>query len=106
MKHSVAVAAVVAVCTLLTRLIPFLFFGGKKETPPAVQFLGGVLPPAIMAALVLYCLRNIDFWQGNRGIPEIAGVIVTAVLHLWKNQILYSIAGGTVCYMILVQMIF
>lgn len=110
--HAAALTAVVAVCTLLTRVIPFLFFGGKKETPEAVRYLGRVLPPAIIATLVVYCLRNIDFrlmqtggmFGVNSGPAELAGVLVTAGLQLWKRQILLSIAGGTACYMALVQL--
>lgn len=106
MNHAVAIVIVVAVCTFLTRLIPFLCFGGKKETPKTVQFLGNVLPPAIMAALVVYCLRNVNIWEGSRGIPQLLGVCITAGLHLWKKNILISIAGGTICYMAMIQLVF
>lgn len=106
MNHTVAIVIVVAVCTFLTRLIPFLCFGGKKETPKTVQFLGNVLPPAIMAALVVYCLRNVNIWEGSRGIPQLLGVCITAGLHLWKKNILISIAGGTICYMTMIQLVF
>ena len=35
-----------------------------------------------------------------------AAIALVVGLHLWKRQILLSIAGGTVCYMLLVQFLF
>ena len=40
-----------------------------------------------------------------RSLPIMAGYIVVG-LHLWKRQMLLSIAGGTICYMLLVQFLF
>lgn len=40
------------------------------------------------------------------GIPELIALVVTVGLHLWKRNMLISIAAGTVIYMILVQAIF
>ena len=77
-----------ALGTMLTRFLPFLVFSPKKPTPKYIQYLGSALPGAIFGMLVVYCLRNVD------------------ALHLWKRQMLVSIAGGTVCYMLLVQFVF
>ena len=38
-----------ALCTQVTRWLPFLLFGGKKEVPGLVRYLGTILPAAIMA---------------------------------------------------------
>ena len=92
--------------TMLTRFLPFLMFSPKRPTPKYIQYLGKVLPGAVFAMLVIYCLRNVSLFQGSHGIPEIIAIAVTAVLHLWKRQMLLSIAGGTVCYMLLVQLVF
>ena len=92
--------------TMLMRFLPFLIFSPKRPTPKYIQYLGKVLPGAIFAMLVIYCLRNVSLFQGSRGIPEIIAIAVTVILHLWKRQMLISIAGGTVCYMILVQLVF
>lgn len=43
---------------------------------------------------------------GSHGIPEAIAIAVVVLLHLWKRQILLSIAGGTICYMLLVQLVF
>lgn len=92
--------------TMLMRFLPFLVFSSKRPTPKYIQYLGKVLPGAVFAMLVIYCLRNVSLFQGSRGIPEIIAIAVTVILHLWKRQMLLSIAGGTVCYMLLVQLVF
>lgn len=104
--YSLLIIIVVSVCTILLRAFPFLIFGGKKELPQTVQYLGKVLPPAIMAVLVVYCLRSVSFLAGNHGIPELISVVLVAGLHLWKKNILLSIGLGTVCYMVLIQLVF
>ncbi len=92
--------------TLLTRFLPFLVFSEKKKTPKFIEYLGKALPAAIFALLVVYCLKNVDITAGSHGIPEFISVAVVAALHLWKRKILLSMAGGTLCYMLLVQLIF
>lgn len=106
MGHSLAIIGVVAACTILTRALPFLLLRGKKEVPETVQYLGRVLPPAIMMILVVYCLKNINIFEGSRGIPEALAIAVVTFLHLWKKNILLSIGAGTIFYMILVQNVF
>ena len=104
--NSLAIILVVAVCTLITRALPFMVFGGKRQVPKVVRYLGKVLPPAIMAILVVYCMKNIDFLSGTHGMPEIIASLVVVILHLWKKNTLLSIGVGTVCYMIMVQGVF
>lgn len=105
-SHSIAIIAVVALCTFAIRACPFLIFGGKKEVPAIITYLGRVLPPAIMVTLVIYCLRNVNILSGSHGIPEFVCVGLVALLHIWKRNILLSIGAGTVCYMMFVQYIF
>ncbi len=95
-----------ALATMLTRFLPFLLFSGKKPTPRYVAYLGSALPAAIFAMLVVYCLRNVSLFTGSHGLPEAIAIALTAGLHLWKRQMLLSIAGGTVCYMLLIQLVF
>ena len=92
--------------TVLTRFLPFLLFPEGKKTPQFVLYLGKVLPGAIFGMLVVYCLRNVQWLGGSHGLPEILSIVLIAVLHTWKTQTLLSIAGGTVCYMVLVQYVF
>lgn len=92
--------------TMATRFLPFLLLGGKRQTPAFISYLGKVLPYAIMGMLVVYCLKGVSVTQLSSVIPAILGVGITAGLHLWKHNTLLSILGGTVCYMVLVQMVF
>lgn len=92
--------------TAMTRFLPFLIFPGDRPVPKYVQYLGKVLPSAVFGLLVVYCLRNVNMLSGSHGIPELISIAAVAGLHLWKRQMLLSIAGGTICYMMLVQMVF
>lgn len=96
----------VIIGTVLTRFIPFLVFPAGKTTPQYIQYLGKVLPAAVFGLLVVYCLKNVSLLAGSHGIPELIGIAVVVGLHLWKRQMLLSIAGGTICYMLLVQTVF
>lgn len=97
--------ALMAVAVMITRFLPFALFQGRK-TPRYVQYLGTVLPAAVFGLLVVYCLKNVDVAASPHGLPELIAIAVTIALHVWKRQMLISIAGGTAAYMILVQTLF
>lgn len=92
--------------TMCTRFLPFIIFRADKPTPKYIQYLGKVLPLAVFGLLVVYCLKDVSLFEGSRGIPEALSIGLVIILHLWKRQMLLSIAGGTICYMVLVQTIF
>lgn len=92
--------------TMLTRFLPFLLFPAGKPTPKYIQYLGKVLPAAVFGLLIIYCLKNVSVFVGSHGIPELISIAVVIGLHLWKRQMLISIAVGTVCYMLLIQLVF
>lgn len=92
--------------TALTRFLPFIVFRSGRPTPKYIEYLGKALPGAIFAMLVVYCLKNVSFTSGTFGIPELIAIAVTAGLHLYKKQMLLSIAGGTAVYMLLIQFVF
>lgn len=98
--------AICALGTMATRFLPFLVFSARRQTPRFVQYLGRVLPAAVFGMLVVYCLKSVDFLSGSHGAPEIIAIAVTAAVHVWKRQMLLSIAAGTVCYMLLVHLVF
>lgn len=104
--NSLLIIIIVAVCTLMTRALPFMIFGGKREVPKVIRYLGNVLPPAIMAVLVVYCMKNVNFKSINNFVPELIASVVVIVLHIWKKNTLLSIGLGTACYMVLVQIFF
>jgi branched-subunit amino acid transport protein AzlD len=91
--------------TMMTRFLPFLVFSENRTTPAFIQYIGKFLPSAVFGMLVIYCLKNVSFLSGTHGIPELIAILVTVVLHKWKRQMLLSIAGGTVCYMLLLHLL-
>ena len=99
--------AVCAAATMLTRFLPFLVFGSRGgKVPEVVEYLGHVLPAAIFGMLILYCLKGVSVFTGSHGIPEAIAIGVTIALHKWKHETLGSITGGTLCYVLLVQLVF
>lgn len=105
-QMSFFIILVVALTTFVTRVIPFLIFPKGKAIPKTVQYLGKVLTPAVIGMLVVYCLKHISVTEPPHGIPELAAVLVTAALHVWKRNNLISIGVGTVLYMFLIQVVF
>ena len=103
---AIAAIAVMAIVTFLTRVLPFLPFDRGESPPKLVLYLGRVLPPAIIAMLIVYCLRGVSFSTPGGWVPQLLCVAVVVALHLWKHNNLLSIFGGTVLYMILVQAVF
>ena len=103
---AIAAIAVMAIVTFLTRVLPFLLFDRGESPPKLVLYLGRVLPPAIIAMLIVYCLRGVSFSTPGGWVPQLLCVAVVVALHLWKHNNLLSIFGGTVLYMILVQAVF
>ena len=95
-----------ALGTMLTRFLPFIVFSENRETPSFIQYIGKYLPSAVFGMLVIYCLKDVSVFQGTHGFPEFLSIAETAMLHLWKRQMLLSIAGGTVCYMLLLHFVF
>lgn len=98
--------ATIALATMATRFLPFLVFPAGRKTPKFIEYLGNVLPGAIFSLLIVYCLRNVELFAGSHGLPEAIAIVAVVLLHLWKRQILVSIAGGTIVYMLLVQFVF
>ena len=104
--YNLIMIAVMTLVTMATRFLPFLIFGEKRKTPKSILYLGKVLPCAVMGMLVIYCLKDVKFLAAPYGIPELIGIVIVALLHLWKRNSLLSIGVGTVSYMLLVQFVF
>ena len=106
--YTALIILVAAAVTFGTRLLAFVIFGGHTggEPPKWVTYLGQVLPPAVIALLIVYCLRSIDLFSGTHSLPELLCVAVCVLLHLWKRNELLSIFGSTILYMVLVQVVF
>lgn len=106
LTQQIVTVALCALGTMITRFLPFIVFRSDKPTPKYIQYIGNALPPAIFGMLVIYCLKDVSLLGGSHGIPEAIAIVAVIALHLWKKNMLLSIAGGTVCYMLLVQFVF
>ncbi len=104
--RSVIIIVLVALTTLATRAIPFIIFPEGKKIPKSVEYLGKVLPPAVIGMLVVYCFKSVNPLSFPFGIPELIAGSVVVVLHVWKRNNLLSIGVGTILYMVLVQYVF
>ncbi|ANY70189.1 branched-chain amino acid transporter AzlD [Paenibacillus sp. BIHB 4019] len=98
--------AMVVLGTMATRFLPFLLFPAGRSTPKYVQYLGTVLPSSALGLLVIYSLKDVSLLSGNHGVPELISVAIVALLHIWRGNMLLSIAGGTIVYMLFVQLVF
>ena len=106
LTQQILTIAMVVLATVITRFLPFIVFPAGKETPAFIKYLGKVLPAAVFGLLVIYCFKNVSLTQGSHGIPELIATICIICIHLWKRQMLLSVAGGTIIYMLLVQFVF
>lgn len=102
--YPIAVIAVISAVTWALRAFPFLVFG-NRPLPKIVQYLGKVLPPAIMTILVIYCLRGTAFTAAPYGIPEMVSCLLVVLLQIFKKNMYISIVAGTVAYMLLIRII-
>lgn len=93
---------IMAVVTALLRFIPFIVFKGNQKTPAIIDYLGKVLPSAIMAMLVVYCLKGVSFSSLSGWLPALIASALTAGSYVWKKNTLFSIILGTAVYMILI----
>ena len=86
--------------TMLTRFIPFIAFRPGKPTRKYILYLGKVLPASVFALLVVYCLHHIHSFSAD-SLAQVAAVAFTILIHVWKRNMMWSIAAGTLCYMLL-----
>ncbi len=97
--------ALSALTTAAIRFAPFLLFPNGRKVPAFVQWLGKQLPRAVMAMLVVYCLKDVSFTEACNWLPALLGIAVTAAVHLWKKQMILSISAGTITYMVLLRVL-
>ena len=102
--QSIITIIAVVLGTMVTRFLPFLIFPEGKTPPVFIQYLGKVLPYAVISLLIIYCLKDVPA-STTHGLPEAIAILFIIVLHKWKKNTLLSIAGGTILYMIPVQRI-
>ena len=106
LSEQVVTVVMAVAATMMTRFLPFVVFRPGRPTPRYILYLGKVLPPSVFALLVVYCLRNIDLnggWPVRDAVCQVVAVAVTVVVHVWRRNMMWSIAAGTLCYILLVE---
>lgn len=103
--YSILIIAVASLCTVVTRALPFAVFGGRREMPDTLRRLTALLPPAIIAVLVVYCLKDLSSENATGLVATAAALAAVAVLHIWRKNTLLSIAAGTIIYMALIRIL-
>ncbi|WKD60051.1 branched-chain amino acid transporter permease [Corynebacterium caspium] len=93
----------VAIITVLLRWLPFIFYRLLSRSA-FVGTLGATMPLGVMTVLVVYAMRGEAASPGGIW-AVLAGVIFTSVLHWWRHNTVLSILGGTVFYMVLVNVV-
>jgi len=103
--HSILVVGIMSLVTIALRALPFIVFSGKTQTPKLIAYLGKVLPPAVMAMLVIYCLKDTAFTTVAGFIPQLVATAVVVLSYIWKKNSLISIVLGTAAFMIMIRII-
>lgn len=105
MSHTALLIVIMSAATVLLRFLPFLLFGEEDRTPALIVYLGKVLPQAVIAMLVVYCLKDISLTSAPYGMHELIGVSAVVLLQIWRRNAIVSILGGTAVYMCLIQLL-
>ncbi|AEJ18809.1 branched-chain amino acid transporter permease [Gracilinema caldarium] len=96
------IVLVMALVTFFTRAIPFIFFS-RKDPPQLFSYLQIYIPPVVMLILVFSSFKDYTFTVFPDGGPAVIAGLATALVHFWKHNVLLSIIGGTVLYMMLIR---
>ena len=78
-----------------------LRYFSRSEVPAVERYLANVLPMTIMAALVIYCIKDISITASGTCIPYLIGIVATTLIHPWNHNNHLSIALGTAAYMVI-----
>ncbi|MDD3924843.1 MAG: AzlD domain-containing protein [Erysipelotrichaceae bacterium] len=104
--QTMIIIVAIAVGTIITRFLPFVIFPEHKTPSHHLLYLGKALPPAMMGLLVVYCLKDINIMIAHHGLAELIAIIVIVILHKWRENVLLSIALGTIVYVVLINYLF
>ena len=94
-----ALAVAVAI-TVALRAAPFALKNAMAGSA-LVADIGRWMPLGAITVLAVYCLAQIDPTTPTRGLPDLAGIVVTVAAHRWRRNVVLSILAGTATCMIL-----
>ncbi len=101
-RYILSAIIISAVITFVLRALPFIAFA-KRPMSVRLTRLGRVLPPAIMAVLIVYCLKDGIAAPIAVGVPELIAVLATAVAYKLRHNTFAGIVVGTAVYMLLIR---
>lgn len=104
MSYTSIVVLISIAITFGLRALPFIAFR-NRSMPEWLNYLGKVLPPTIMAVLVVYCLKEVPYDWSYTGVAGIAGVLVTIVSYKKTHNTFLGILLGTVTNMLLLHLL-
>lgn len=104
-QYLLAVTLVAAGVTWALRALPFAILAPLRSSQ-LLPYIAERIPVGVMVILTVYTLRHVNVIDPASVVPAMLGVVVTAALHLWKANMLLSIAGGTASYVLLISTIF
>ena len=105
-SYFLTAVAISAVITFGLRALPFLAFSGSRKMPASLERLGQALPSAIMAVLIVYCMKDIPSGGISAAVPKLLAAAVVFITYKWKHQTLISILLGTISLRVLSRMIY
>ena len=105
-EQTIITVIIISLATILTRFLPFMVFPAGRPIPKQVEYLGEVLPYAVIGLLMVYCLKGIVPNVYPHGMPELLSIIAIVGIHIGFRNTLLSIAAGTVTFMLLSQFVF
>ena len=96
--------AVSTAVTFALRALPFAAFCGDRAMPAWLERLGRTLPSAIMAVLVVYCLKDVTTTFADTGLWQVIAALATGICYKCSHNTFVSIVLGTACYMLLLRL--
>lgn len=100
--YLILVVVVAALMTYALRAIPFAVVAPLQKSE-LMRYLADRMPVGVLAILTVYTVRDVDVFQVVSVLPVAVGIVATVVLHLWRDSMLLSIAGGTAAYVLLMS---
>jgi len=82
LKAALVATFISALVVFLTRAFPFIVFS-YRDPPRVISFIEKYIPPMIMAVLVVYCFKDVEFASRPWGLPS---VIALGVILAWSGQ--------------------
>jgi branched-subunit amino acid transport protein AzlD len=100
-----SVVAVAAAVTWTLRALPFALLAPLRASR-VVPYLATSMPVGVMIILVVHTLRHTPLAGPPYGAPVGIALAATVALHLWRRNVVLSIAGGTAVHVVLVSLVF